>query len=139
MMNPKSFSLVLIALFFICGCQNSEQPAPSATPVAETTSTPAPNPSKKSSFTVEITKGPSKPVEIWWEGPTKEKRTVAPDELTQTFELSEGIYDLTVRSEGCRNFALRVQIPEMTSVKAVMERLPNDVGRDAPVDDPFKR
>lgn len=129
--------LLLPLLLLLPGCQGS-QPAASPSP-AEASATPAQTPQKTASFTVEVLKGPTKPVEIWLEGPTKEERTVAPDQLTQTFQLAEGVYNLTVRSEGYRNFALKLQIPEMDSVKAAMTPLPR-VDRNAKaVDDPFQR
>ena len=129
--------LLLPLLLWLPGCQASQStPTPSPT---EATATPSKTPGKTASFTVEVLKGPTKSVEIWLEGPTKEERTVAPDQLTQTFQLAEGVYDLTVRSEGYRNFALKIQIPEMDSVKAAMTPLPQ-VDRNAkPVDDPFQR
>jgi hypothetical protein len=72
------------------------------------------------SFKVTLMKGPTKPVHILLEGPTTEERTVEPEDLTQTFELAEGVYDLTVRSEGYKNFALKLQIPENDSVTAAL-------------------
>ena len=128
--------LVLLTLL-LTGCQGS-QPTTTPTP-AEASATPAQTPQKTASFTVEVLKGPTKSVEIWLDGPTKEERTVQPDALTQTFQLAEGVYELTVRSEGYRNFALKVQIPQMDSMKAAMTPLPQ-VDRNAkPVADPFER
>ena len=127
----------MLLTLLLPGCQGSE-PSASPTP-AEASATPAQAPQKTASFKLEVLKGPTKPVEIWLDGPTKEERTVEPDDLTQTFELAEGVYELTVRSEGYRNFALKIQIPEMDSVKAAMTPLPK-VDRNAKsVSDPFEK
>jgi hypothetical protein len=137
MMKSMMFLLFLLTLPVICGCQASEPPK--STP-AQPTSTPAQTPKKSASFKLDVAKGPTKPVEIWLEGPTEEKRTVEPSELSQSFELAEGVYDLTVRSEGYRNFALKIQIPEMDGLKAVLTPLPKKADApDTPIDDPFER
>jgi hypothetical protein len=128
--------LFLFGLLATSGCQTSQ---PQSTPTPRAEATPVQAPKKSSAFTVEVAKGPTKPVDIWLEGPTKEKRTVEPNELSQTFELTEGVYELTVRSEGFRNFALKIQIPENDSVKAVLTPLPQGDVSKTPVDDPFKR
>lgn len=129
-----SFQVILV----MAGCQGTQpQPTPTQAP---STATPAPTPQKTASFTVEVLEGPTKPVEIWLEGPTKEERTAQPGELSQTFKLAEGVYNLTVRSEGYQNFALKVQIPEMDSVKAAMTPLPEgQVPKNRPVNDPFAK
>lgn len=135
-MTRSTLAIFLFTLLLV-GCQGSE---PTTTPTpSEASATPAQTPQKTASFTVEVLKGPTKSVEIWLDGPTKEERTVQPDDLSQTFQLAEGVYDLTVRSEGYRNFALKIQIPQMDSVKAAMTPIPQ-VDRNAkPVADPFER
>lgn len=138
-MKSTNLSLFLLTLLTFCSCQAPRYPSQS-TPLEPTpTSTPTQTAAEVSSFTLELAKGPKKPVEIWLEGPTTEKRTVEPSDLSQTFELAEGVYNLTVRTEGFRNFALKIQIPENDRVKAVMSPLPQGGATDAPLDDPFER